>query len=244
MAHKYKVRRDSIRGYMDPNNWKDQGEFKRARGECAEKNVKCLLNLCTKMHISHVDENTVAALVHRLRGKDDWGQRLSEILCVEKAGFCFDKLVDEICSESAHPSTESCDVLKRIKERIKRDLTVIRASLGSILNLETYLRTQSTADSIAMLDGDPLDTPVPVLIARRYLRERVFYGEGRVEPRFFKHIESYGGNDIFPLPQYLDLTTSRHVKTRYFRILIMLALWIISSFWLCIWSSPNPLNPI
>jgi hypothetical protein len=46
-----------------------------------------------------------------------------------------------------------------------------------------------------------------------------------LEDRFLDNIESYSSKDIFPLPQYLDLTTQRHVKTRYLRLCILLLGW-------------------
>ena len=46
-----------------------------------------------------------------------------------------------------------------------------------------------------------------------------------IEDRFLDNIESYSSKDIFPLPQYLDLTTQRHVKTRYLRLCILLLGW-------------------
>jgi hypothetical protein len=43
----------------------------------------------------------------------------------------------------------------------------------------------------------------------------------KVEKCLIEPVENYTEADIFPLPQYLDLTTQRHVKTRYFRLSVL-----------------------
>ena len=39
-------------------------------------------------------------------------------------------------------------------------------------------------------------------------------------------MEVYTKEDIFPLPQYLDLTTHRHLQTRYTRLCILVSIWL------------------
>ena len=48
----------------------------------------------------------------------------------------------------------------------------------------------------------------------------------KLQDRFLTPMEVYTKEDIFPLPQYLDLTTHRHLQTRYTRLCILVSIWL------------------
>ncbi len=136
-----------------------------------------------------------------------------------------DKIIAKLKESQPPPEFETQSVNQQ-----RKDLRMVYHAVAAVLEFQDYLSTKTTTKAIDIISAeDSTDTAVPVLIARSYFRECVL---PRLRSRFFseamdEYTPGYTTKDIFPLPQYIDLTTVRHTKTRYVRMSFLLAFWFL-----------------